>query len=173
MIAVFVLLLRRVREWPSAREILALRRPAFSIPVVLVVINGALPYLGVKTETSFAMFSNLRTEGKRTNHLLVPRAAHLTGHPDRLVRIVASADPQLAALGQRGYRVPWFEFRDYIHRLARRRPELDVTFEYAGSTMTLRSREDVAKHVPPLHPLARKLLYYRPLPPDGSPSCDH
>ena len=173
IIVVFVLLVRSARSWPSTGAILAVPRPVLWIPVILVVINGALPYLGVKTEASFAMFSNLRTEGGRTNHLLIRRAAHLTSHADELVRIVDSTDRQLAMLGQRGYRMSWFEFRDYVHRRAREQPELDVTFEYAGTTVTLHHREEVMEHLPPVHPVARKLLYYRPVPPDGLPSCDH
>ena len=129
MIAVFFLVVRDARSWPTAGAILAPRRPVFWIPVILVVINGALPYLGVKTETSSGMFSNLRTEGGRTNHLLIQRGLHLTKHADELVRIIDSEDHQLAELGKRGYRITWFEFRDYVHRRARDKGELDVTFE--------------------------------------------
>jgi hypothetical protein len=45
-------------------------------PVVLLVVpliafvNGAAPYLGLKTTASYSMFSNLHTEGGSTNHLI-------------------------------------------------------------------------------------------------------
>lgn len=38
----------------------------------LFVLNGLSPYTGLKIRSSFAMFSNLRTEGGRSNHLFLP-----------------------------------------------------------------------------------------------------
>lgn len=32
---------------------------------------GLMPYLGLRTAGTFSMFSNLRTEGPRSNHLLL------------------------------------------------------------------------------------------------------
>src|SRR6185295_16640158 len=46
-------------------------KAAWVVPAV-ALINGATPYLGLKTVANYSMFSNLRTEGGRTNHLLVP-----------------------------------------------------------------------------------------------------
>jgi len=49
--------------------------------VVLVwLINGFSPYLGLKFNYSFAMLSNLRVDDARWNHLLVPRWMRLTKH---------------------------------------------------------------------------------------------
>jgi hypothetical protein len=165
----FVLLARRQRASPDAAPIFAIRRAVLWIPVLLVVLNGATPYLGIKNQTSFAMFSNLRTEGGRTNHLLIEEAAKPIDQGDDLVRIVESTDPQLAALVEHGHRIPWFEFRDHVHRSR----AMDVIFEYGGQTVTLRNREDVERHVPAVHRLARKLRYYRSLPPEGVSACGH
>ena len=67
-------------------------RPTFSFrpwPVLLVPLltglNGCSPYLGLKTETAFAMYSNLRTEGGQSNHLLVPAGVQLFGFQQDLV----------------------------------------------------------------------------------------
>lgn len=175
MIAVFafVLIARRERASPEVAPMLAIRRAALWIPVLLVVLNGATPYLGVKTQTSFSMFSNLRTEGGRTNHLLIEETANLIDHGDDLVRIVESNDPQLADLVEHDHRITWFEFRDHVHRSTGGRRAVNVTFEYGGQTVTLRNRDDVARHVPVVHPLARKLRYYRSLPPKGVSACGH
>jgi hypothetical protein len=40
-------------------------RTLLVVPIA-VFLNGVMPYLGLKTETSWAMFSNLRTEGDRS-----------------------------------------------------------------------------------------------------------
>ncbi len=44
---------------------------------LLALANGLSPYVGPKFRLSMAMFSNLRVDDERWNHLLVPRALHL------------------------------------------------------------------------------------------------
>ncbi|WP_028923209.1 hypothetical protein [Pseudonocardia acaciae] len=52
--------------WPGYRL-----RPAWLLVVpLLAFVNGAVPYLGLKTVSSYNMFSNLHTEQGATNHLL-------------------------------------------------------------------------------------------------------
>ena len=54
---------------------------ALFIPA-LVLINGLSPYIGLKTRTSFNMYSNLRMGSDYSNHLLVPRSLDLFGYLD-------------------------------------------------------------------------------------------
>jgi hypothetical protein len=62
-------------------------RLAWVIPAIAAV-NGATPYLGLKTVANYSMFSNLRTEGGVTNHLIVPaRALALASYQDDLARV--------------------------------------------------------------------------------------
>ena len=93
-------------------------RPAFSFrpwPVLLVplltVLNGCSPYLGLKTETAFAMYSNLRTEGGQSNHLLVPARVQLFGFQRDLIEIKDSSSGFLASLARRKLMLPFFEVR--------------------------------------------------------------
>ena len=175
MIGLFVFLLRgrRGRAPAEAAPIFAIRLPLLWIPVLLVVLNGAAPYLGIKTETSFAMFSNLRTEGERTNHLLIERTARLTDHAQDLVRIIDTTDPELALLAQHRYRIPFFELRDRLRREAAEGRAIRVTFERGDRIETVQERDDLDRHVPAVHPLVRKLLYYRAVPPEGVVDCGH
>jgi hypothetical protein len=90
------------RPLPPARELM--RAPAALAPFpLLVFLNGLCPYVGAKTETAFAMYSNLRTEGGSTNHLLVPPGDQRRGAPLRLhgqrqpERVHARAEPLLRA----------------------------------------------------------------------------
>jgi hypothetical protein len=87
--------------------------PAFAVPhktllalPLLVLANGANPYLGLKNVQAFSMFSNLRTEGGASNHLLVPAASQLFDWQRDLVTIQSSSDSVLAELT---------EARRYIH----------------------------------------------------------
>jgi hypothetical protein len=61
--------------------------PAWLIPVI-AFINGATPYLGLKTVANYSMFSNLRTEGGETNHFLIPAGRlFLADYQNDLVRV--------------------------------------------------------------------------------------
>ncbi len=66
----------------------------YAIPTVLFV-SCLSPYLGLKTESSIAMFSNLHTEGGQSNHLLLPQPPYLFGYQERVARIVDSSSPKL------------------------------------------------------------------------------
>jgi hypothetical protein len=61
--------------------------PAWVIPAIALA-NGATPYMGLKTVANYSMFSNLRTEGGATNHLIVPaRGFALASYQDDLARV--------------------------------------------------------------------------------------
>jgi len=71
---------REDRRWSGARA-------AWAIPAV-ALLNGATPYLGLKTVANYSMFSNLRTEAGRTNHLIVPAGRFaLAGYQDDVARV--------------------------------------------------------------------------------------
>ncbi len=99
---------------------LKLVHPAFVIFPLLALFNGACPYLGLKTRSCFAMFSNLRTEGGRTNHLLVPTGLQIAGFQQDMIRIVESSDPFIAGIAERGSLIPFFNLRTYISAKANR-----------------------------------------------------
>lgn len=94
--AVAVLRQRQLTARPVASS--ATARPGYLwIFFVLIVANGASPYLGLKTESSYAMYSNLRTEGGVNNHLFMP-ALRLADYQDDLVEIVATDHPEISRL---------------------------------------------------------------------------
>lgn len=57
-------------------------------------VNGAMPYMGLKTAQTLNMFANLRLEGGVSNHLIMHRAPSLFHYLDDLAK-VQSADPEL------------------------------------------------------------------------------
>ena len=93
---------------------LRLRHPVFSAGILLLVVNSLTPYVGLKTESSFTMFSNLRTEGGGWNHLFIPEAVRVFPHQDDLVRIIASNDRALQASTGNGLRLVRFELERYL-----------------------------------------------------------
>ncbi len=153
-------------------------RPALVTPLLvfpmLVVFNGFCPYLGLKTESAFAMYANLRTEGTRNNHLFMPRI-NLANYQDDLVEIVGSSDRDLQTLRREGQGLTWFEFRR--NKLSRvRSDKFWATFKRNGLEQTLRYAEQ--KGDPAFAPVPwyqRRLLYFREVQvePTSPQHCGH
>jgi hypothetical protein len=81
---------------PTPGVAAALGRPSWVVLVVvaLAALNGAAPYLELKTATGFNMYSNLHTSQGRSNHLLVPATVPLRRVD--LVTVQAPDDHDLA-----------------------------------------------------------------------------
>ncbi len=141
-----------------------MRSPVLVAGILLLVLNATSPYLGLKTESSFEMFSNLRTEAGRWNHLVVPEAMRVFGAQDELVRIIASSDPALTARTAGGTRLVRFEVERYL----RSRPGSVVTYAVAGPTgETIRT----AGPVPASTPLIDRVAFFEDVAPPGRGGC--
>lgn len=88
-----------------------LAHPVWLVAPLLVVANGVSPYLGLKTQSVWTMYSNLQTEEDRWNHLLVPEAVRVFDYQDSTVRVVASNVPALAEAARQDRRLAWVAFR--------------------------------------------------------------
>ncbi len=145
--------------------------PMALLPLV-VVLNGLSPYVGLKTETSWAMYSNLRTE-VRPNHFLVPPAAKVFGYQDDLVEIRATSLPALATYVGGEVRLTAFELRRLCSAATE---DFTLTYRRNGAERTLErragERSDPALCEP--HPwLAGKLLRFRPVDVGAHARCRH
>jgi hypothetical protein len=155
-------------EAPAARAAWW-RRPLLWLAPLLVLLNGLCPYLGLKTENSYTMFSNLRTEGGAWNHYLVPRQLRVFGFQDHPLRILASNDPYLQRLARGGYSLVPFELRRY----AAEHPDAALEYEGAGGRFRARRAADDPRLARPPQPLLAKLLLFRPVPPPERNECLH
>ena len=124
----------------------------------------ACQYTGLRTQGTFTMFSNIRTEGGTTNHLFLPRFS-VFGYQD-LVTIVTSSEPRLQRLAGEGQVLPFVEFRRNLVA----RPDVAVTYVRAGREVAMAHASDDRSLVP-LPFLERKLLTFRPVPGAGPPKC--
>jgi hypothetical protein len=136
--------------------------PVFWIVPALLVFDGLTPYLGLKTETAFAMYSNLRTEGEDTNHFIWRHRLDLADYQRDLVRIVDSNDPQLKNDAESDLPFPFYVMRKRISELARHGVKnVAVTYVRDGKTNVV----DQAESVPDLAAMPswieRKLLRFR------------
>ncbi|MEM7138265.1 MAG: hypothetical protein AAF500_16915 [Myxococcota bacterium] len=78
-----------------------------ALVALLVTVNGAVPYLGIRNNLAFSMFSNLRTENGVSNHLLLPAIETPWSILDEQIEILASSDPELAKYARPQHRVRW------------------------------------------------------------------
>jgi hypothetical protein len=139
-----------------------LAHPIWAIAPVLVVLNAATPYLGLKTQSAFTMYSNLQTEKGHWNHVLVPEAVRVFDLQDDSVEIVRSNDERLAQAARDGTRYVPRELRRYV----RERPGVRVSFRRAGEPVRTLKADGAA---PPL--LERKLLLFRDIPVTERNTC--
>ena len=93
---------------------------------LLYFLSGWSPYLGLKTESSIAMYSNLHTEGGQTNHLIHGVLPFGWDYQSDLVTPVSSNNPGFdAAFVQEGRALVRYEF----DRILAAHPGLSVMVE--------------------------------------------
>ncbi|CAK0847976.1 unnamed protein product [Prorocentrum cordatum] len=63
--------------------------------VGLALLNGMCPYLGLRTQATWTMFSNLCVEGGVTNHWIVPASWQIFGYTNECVTVTSTDVPAL------------------------------------------------------------------------------
>jgi hypothetical protein len=147
--------------WPMLAALVSPARPAwrgvplsspltprwlYLFPAVLL-LHGLTSYVGLRTAGNFTMFSNLRTEGERSNHLLLAgNQLKRWRYQEDAVRFIR-IDDERARIGHHyqpleGNRLPVVEFRKLIDLWTRAGLALPMTFEYAG---TIHQTSDIAQ----------------------------
>ncbi|MCR9117228.1 MAG: HTTM domain-containing protein [bacterium] len=140
------------------------------IAPILLVANGLCPYLGLKTESSFTMYSNLQTEGAQWNHVLMPSSFRIFEYQNDLVRVLESTDPELQAAADEGIQLTWFEFK----RRMRVSPETLVKFEYRDRIIEANGNELLERFATNSSPMiVRTLFWFRDVPPREKNTIRH
>lgn len=152
--------------------------------LILVVFNGISPWIGGKTQTSFSMYSNLRTEGKG-NHTVLSRV-DLLPFQKELVRIISSEpnilDPSnspknIGNFANLGHKVlPYFEFRRII--TTSNVEDFEIIYQQGGEEKRVARIDGVISGDPqlvePIPLLLRKTLWFRRLNAlQGPMPCTH
>lgn len=153
------------------------------VGLIPVLLNGLWPWLGGRTQTSFSMYSNLRSEAE-SNHLFLKRIDLFDLQKD-MVEVLTSAPDILSPtdrprgiqqFANLGFRVlPWFEFRRLV---SEREGDFEVTYLRNGTEASLGRRRGEIFGDPeafePLPLLQRKFLWFRRLERlDGPMCCTH
>ncbi len=111
----------------------------------LLVLHGVTSYLGLRTAGNFSMFSNLRTEGPLSNHLLLKdNPLKLWSYQEDVVRFI-DIDDRRAGVGYqyqplKGNLLPVVEFRKLILAWTKAGATIPMTLEYRGR---IQSTDDI------------------------------
>ena len=153
----------------------ALALPNGLVPALLIV-NALTAYLGIKTAANLSMYSNLRMDAARENHLLVPGGLTGLGYQDDLVEVLGSSNPSVGN-GQIRFAstwkrpdllIPYIELRRVASGLAR--PGFWIEYRRGGERLRVSFDDDPHHEVfraPPW--LVEKLLLWRPVSRRGEP----
>lgn len=144
----------------AVRDSTTLPLPHF-VFVFIALLNGFSPYLGIRTLSTFSMYSNLRVEPDYTNHLFMPKSANLLPYLGDTVKILSSSDSYFVELvNSPTQRLPYLQLCSYVAEMDDRGREQDyeVTFERKGISYRAIRGGSLPADCPPW--IARKLLRY-------------
>jgi hypothetical protein len=119
----------------------------FLVFPLLLLLWGMTPYLGLRTAGNFSMFSNLKTEGPASNHLLLgSNPLKFWDYQEDLVRI-SRIDEEAAKAGHHydhlnGNSLPAVEFKKIIYIWKTAGKRVALTYEYDSEPV---SALDIAK----------------------------
>ncbi len=145
------------------------RQPLWLYVLPLVLFFSCLsPYLGLKTESSIAMFSNLHTEAGVTNHLLFDEPPYLFDYQRDVVEIIATSSPALAPVAAQRDSMVWFS----VQRFLQKHPQHWVTLERDGVVHERITAASIA-HLPQPNWFERNFLIFKTVDFDRPKVCTH
>jgi hypothetical protein len=117
----------------------------------LIMLNGFTPIIGLKTGTSWQMYSNLSLSATDSNHLILPRSADAMGWLSDTIIIEDSSNPELKQYFTTGN--PWLA----TYTTLRENPEplqwpvvfvRTLVHRVPGATLSYRYRDQVVRDRP-------------------------
>ena len=162
-------------EFPSNASFYGFRFKVLAIPIGLLFLNGLSPHLGFKTETSFAMFSNLRTEAGHSNHFIIPVEAQIFDYQKDLVEILSTNHKHLELRASKSGLVPYYSVRYDVSQVARAGIEnFRLSYIHEGQRHDLLNAETHPELSRPYPLWLRKIMDFRQVLDDRSrDECTH
>lgn len=169
-------LITRPKSWQGVK-VIDRKMPKFMyLFIVLLSIYAATPYLGLRTAGNFSMFSNLRTEGKTSNHLLLgSNPLKIWNYQENVVKII-EIDDERAKIGHK-YRplkdhfLPVVELRKLIYEWTRADYIVPLKFEYGDRLYMTNNIVNDSVWRTPRRNWEMRLMDFRVIQPDnGEPN---
>ncbi|MEL6160845.1 MAG: hypothetical protein AAFQ40_07225 [Cyanobacteria bacterium J06623_5] len=142
----------------------------------IVFFWGFKPYLGLRTAGTFSMFSNLRTEGEVSNHLLLSsNPLKVWGYQEDVVEVL-EIDDETARLGHKyrplkGYILPTVEFRKLIYKWTKANYTVPITFVHGEQTYSTQDIVNDPTWKTPQRNWESYLMDFRIIQPGGANQC--
>lgn len=169
-----ILMVAIASPWRANAEADSPIRFRLSLPMVapaLVLISAVSPYLGLGTSRALAMYSNLRTEGGESNHLIVPAALQPFPYQRDLVTIIASSAPRVQRLADDQMVVPFLELRAMLSTTDRAMGDASVSYVRRGTRREVPSvRADAVLDLPVSY-FVQKFVRFRSIESSGQRKC--
>ena len=135
--------------------------PLPGVFLLLMFVNGIGPYFGLRTQSSFSMFSNLHTENGVSNHLIMPAGIQFTNWQKDLVQIIDTNDPELLSARDHDYDIVYLELRRVR---SGDRDDFWVEFRRNGVVERFDARKpETYESLPRLNCLAKRYFFFRPV----------
>ncbi len=141
-----------------------------AIFVGLVAFNGLQPYMGLRTQAVWSMFSNLRTEARQSNHWVMRSSWQPFDYQRDVAVISESSLAGLARASERGQGIVWLELLRRVREAQGRGDEVSVAAIRDGEIYETERIESLAGTSPRWWEL--RLLRFRPVVREGPTSCD-
>lgn len=124
--------------------------------IIITVVNGFLPYIGLKTNNSFEMYSNLRSENRTSNHFLLDERWQIFDYTVDYAEIISTDDAEIQNFMDNNQAVTRFE----LVRRAELLPHHTTVIRYQGREYTLPQQlDDIGR----FNPLLMKILTFDPI----------
>jgi hypothetical protein len=147
----------------------------YLVPVALLLF-GLTSHFGLRTTGNFSMFSNLRTEGERSNHLLFGNNPLKFGSYQEDVVKVHEIDDKAANIGYQympldGKHLPVVEFKKLIVLWREAGRVIPMRFEYDGKMYATENVIEEPDWQVDEFDWEMKLLDFRVIQPEGPNRC--
>jgi hypothetical protein len=170
--AVSLLIRYRFAEAPPFGFVPAVR-PGLLV-AALMVFSGIAPYLGLHTLNTFAMYSNVRTEGGSTNHFVVPPGLQIFSYQRDLVDIVETNIASLQRVVRMDMLLPYQQLRVEITKeIKKGRKGIQVVFLRHGETISTSHAEEHPQLGESVNAVAYKFLNFRAIEKSGGRACSY
>jgi hypothetical protein len=170
--ALAVFIRYRFAEAPSFGFVPAVRSGL--LVAALMIFSGIAPYLGLHTLNTFAMYSNVRTEGGSSNHFVVPAGFQIFSYQRDLVDIVETNIASLQRVVKTDMLLPYQQLRVEITKeIKKGRKGIQVVFLRHGETISTTHAEGHPQLGEPLNAVSYKFLNFRAIEKSGGRACTY
>ena len=158
---------KKIIVWESESLILRSLRNQFA--VLILFLFGFQNYLGLATAGTFSMFSNLETEGGKSNHILLrSNPFEIFPYQKELVEIVQFNPPIYDFSSKfrnlQGKRVPKLVFEEFLRNINRSGLKtFDAHIIFQGRSYKVRNIHRDPRWITSSKPLASYFLNFRPI----------